>query len=59
VTKINIILSSSVVGLLLGVQLGRMTFCCFLCGWDSRTKTSCYKKRDWSSWSLEPGTKIT
>jgi hypothetical protein len=35
-----------------------MNFCCFLCEWDSRAKTSHHKRRDWPSRQLlEPGTK--
>jgi hypothetical protein len=47
-----------VVAVLLGLQQGYTKFCCFLCEWDSRAKTSHYKRRDWpSQQSLEPGTK--
>jgi hypothetical protein len=34
-----------VTGLLLGMQSGYTTFCCFLCGWDSRAKDKQYKLR--------------
>jgi len=37
-----------VVCLLMGLQLGYTKFCCFLCEWESRTKTLHYLKRDWS-----------
>jgi hypothetical protein len=47
-----------VVDVLLGLQQGYTTFCCFLCEWDSRANTSHYKRRDWPSrQSLEPGIK--
>ena len=36
-----------VVSLLMGLQLGYMKYCCFLCEWDSRAKTLHYMKRDW------------
>ena len=36
-----------VVSLLMGLQLGYMKYCCFLCEWDSRAKTLHYLKRDW------------
>jgi len=35
------------VPLLMGLQLGYMKYCCFLCEWDSRAKTLHYLKRDW------------
>ena len=31
----------------MGLQLGYMKYCCFLCEWDSRAKTLHYMKRDW------------
>jgi hypothetical protein len=31
--------SLKVIGLLLGMQQGYTKYCCFLCKWDSRTKT--------------------
>jgi hypothetical protein len=34
-----------VIGLLLGTQSGYTRFCCFLCEWDSRTKTNITKLR--------------
>lgn len=47
-----------VVAALLGLQQGYIKFCCFLCEWNNRTKTSHYMKRDWSSWqALELGKK--
>jgi hypothetical protein len=47
-----------VVVLLLGLQQGYTTCCCFLREWDSRAKTSHYKRRDWPSrQSLKPGIK--
>jgi hypothetical protein len=47
-----------VVAVLLGLQQGYTTFCCFLREWDIRAKTSHYKRRDWPSrQSLEPVTK--
>jgi len=36
-----------VVSQLMGLQLGYMKYCCFLCEWDSRAKTLHYPKRDW------------
>jgi hypothetical protein len=33
-----------VTGVLLGLQQGYTKFCCFLCEWDSRAKTSHYKR---------------
>jgi hypothetical protein len=36
-----------VVSLLMGLQPGYTKYCCFLCEWDSRTKTLQYLKRNW------------
>jgi hypothetical protein len=36
-----------VVSLLMGLQLGYMKYCHFLCEWDSQTKTLHYLMRDW------------
>jgi hypothetical protein len=36
-----------VVSLLMGLQLGYINYCCFLCEWDSRAKTLYYLKREW------------
>ena len=36
-----------VVSMLMGLQLGYMKYCCFLCEWDSRANTLHYLKRDW------------
>jgi hypothetical protein len=36
-----------VVSLLMGLLLGYMKYCCFLCEWDSRAKTLRSLKRDW------------
>jgi hypothetical protein len=48
----------AVVAVLLGLQQGYTKFCCFLREWDSRAKTSHYKRGDWPSGQLlEPGTK--
>jgi hypothetical protein len=45
-----------VVAVLLALQQGYKKVCCCLCEWDSREKTSHYKRRDWPSrQSLEPG----
>jgi hypothetical protein len=47
-----------VVAVLLGLQQGCTKFCCFLREWDSRAKTSHYKRRDRPSrQSLERGIK--
>jgi hypothetical protein len=46
-----------VVAVLLVLQQGYTKLCCFLCEWDSRAKTSHYKRRDWPfRQSLEEGT---
>jgi len=48
-----------VVAVLLGLQHGYRKVCCCLSEWDSRAKTSHYKKRGWPSrQSLEPGKRI-
>jgi len=36
-----------VASLLMGLQLGCMKYCCFVCEWDRRAKTFHYLKRDW------------
>ena len=36
-----------VVSMLMGLQLGYVKYCCFLCEWDSQAKTLRYLKRDW------------
>jgi len=36
-----------IVSLMMGLQLGFMKYCYFLCDWDSRAKTLHYVKRDW------------
>jgi len=35
-----------VVSLFMGLQLGYMKYCCFLCEWDSRAKTLCITWRE-------------
>ena len=36
-----------VVSMLMGLQLGYMKYCCFLCVWNSQAKTLHYLKRGW------------
>jgi hypothetical protein len=36
-----------VIGLLQGMQSGCTKFCCFLCKWDSQTRDTHYKIKDW------------
>ena len=45
-----------VVALLLGMQLGYTTYCCFLCEWNSRDKKNHYVNRLWPKrTSVTPG----
>jgi len=47
-----------VVALLLGMQLGYIKYCCFLCQWDSRDKKNHYVNKLWPKrTSLTPGQK--
>ena len=47
-----------VVALLLGLQLGYIKYCCFLCGWDSQDKKNHYVNKLWPKrTSLMPGEK--
>lgn len=47
-----------VIAILTGLQPGYTKFCCFLCEWDSRDKTSHYMKKKWPMRaSNEPGKK--
>ena len=49
---------SQVVALLLGMQLGYIKYCCFLCKWDSRDKKNRYVNKLWHKrTSLTPGAK--
>jgi len=46
------------IALLMGLQLGYTTFCCFLCEWDSRDKKNHYIKKEWPKHeSRTPGQK--
>lgn len=46
-----------VVCILLGQQAGNTKYPCFLCSWDSRTRTEHWKRKDWPPRNkLEPGT---
>jgi len=45
-----------VIALLLGLQQGFTKYCCFICEWDSRTRSLHYSRKDWPARkSLEPG----
>ena len=45
-----------VVALLLGMQLGYIKYCCFLCEWDSRDNKNHYVNKLWPKrTSLTPG----
>jgi len=47
-----------VIALLMGLQLGYIKFCCFLCEWESRDKKNHYIKKEWPKReSLTPGRK--
>ena len=41
-----------VIGILLGMQLGYTKYCCFLCMWDRRDRSSHYVKEDWPARNL-------
>ena len=34
------------------MQLGYTKYCCFLCAWDSRARSSHYIKEDWAARNL-------
>jgi hypothetical protein len=45
-----------VIALLLGLQQGFTKYCCFICEWDSRTRSLHYSRKYWPvRKSLEPG----
>ena len=45
-----------VIALLLGLQQGFTKYCCFVCEWDSRTRSLHYSRKDWfARKSVEPG----
>lgn len=45
-----------VIAILLGMQLGYTKYCCFLCEWDSRARSSHYNRKDWTPReTLQPG----
>jgi len=47
-----------IVALLLGMQLGYIKYCCFLCEWHSRDKKNHYVNKLWPKrTSLTPGEK--
>ncbi|KAK2578077.1 hypothetical protein KPH14_001025 [Odynerus spinipes] len=45
--KWNVCSDLKVIGLLMGLQRGYTKYCCFLCEWDSRARSSHYKIKDW------------
>ena len=47
-----------VIAIILGMQLGYTKYCCFLCEWDSRDRTSHYIRNIWPERKMmEPGKK--
>lgn len=47
-----------VIAIILGMQLGYTKYCCFLCEWDSRDRTSHYIRKNWPKRKMmEPGKK--
>jgi len=45
-----------VIALLLRLQEGFTKYCCFICEWDSRTRSLHYSRKDWPARkSQEPG----
>lgn len=47
-----------VIAIILGMQLGYTKYCCFLCEWDSRDRSSHYIRKNWPERTLiEPGEK--
>lgn len=48
----------SVIAALLGMQLGYIKYCCFLCLWDCRDRKSHYIQADWPTKNLGPTEKM-
>ena len=54
----NICGDLKVIGLLMGLQSGYTKYCCFLCEWDSRARSSHYKIKTWPARkTYKPGMK--